>query len=171
MITEREIQIARRLSTRYTGTSAFGREDAYQACIEGYLAAGSPKDEGLAVHVMRIEMHRQSVEASYLMRVPWSSWKKLDETPTRVKYTGLSSETLTETEHEVLATDDLSFEDVEDNDVFCWVLSQLTDKELFRLNRWISGYKLQGRQFREIKDILAKVRELMEGDLHEPAQT
>lgn len=161
---DRDIQIARRLSTRYQGTSAFGREDAYQACIEGFLKAGSPTDEGLVVHVMRIEMHRQSVEASYLMRVPYSSWKKMDGTPDQVKYTGLSTDTLVETEHPSLSQEDFKFSDVEDNDLIRWVVSQLTDKEFFRLNRWLGGYKISGRQHAEVNDILDKVRQLVEGE-------
>lgn len=160
---DRDTEIARRLSSRYYGTSAFGREDAYQACIEGFLKAGSPTDEGLVVHVMRNEMNRQSVEASYLMRVPWSSWKKMNDTPQQVKYTGLSNETLIETEHQVLAVEDQTFADVEDNDLIRWVVSQLTDKEFFRLNRWLGGYKISGRQHREINDILDKIQELVKG--------
>jgi hypothetical protein len=163
LVIDRDIEIARRLSTRYQGTSSFGREDAFQACVEGFFKADCPNDEGLVVTVMRNEMRRQSVESAYLMRVPYSSWKKMDDTPGHVRDTGLSSEYLAEIEHPCLMVEEFSYATVEEDSVVRWVASQLTEKELFRLNRWLGGYKLQGRQFKEIKDILEKIRELMEG--------
>jgi hypothetical protein len=163
-VLDRDIEIAKRLSCRYSGTSSFSREDAYQACIEGYLKYGSPEDEGLVVTVMRNEMNRQKIETSYLMRIPWSTWKKMAETPVQAKYTGLGTDTLIEMESPATAVSDPAMGDVDDRDLISWVIRQLDDTEFFRLNRWLGGYKVTGRQYKEINDILDKVRDLVKGE-------
>lgn len=167
-ISDRDIQIAHRLSSRYTGTTAFGREDAYQACLEGFFKAGCPKDEGLVVHVMRSEMRRQSVEAAYLMRVPYSSWKKMDETPVQVKHTGLSTEALVEYESPAAAISDGSFEGVEDNLAWAQAFEALTQWEIDVLNwalaEWRRGKRPSGKRVKQFKRARAHLKAILEGE-------
>lgn len=165
---DRDIQIAKRLSSRYRGSSGFGREDAYQACVEGFLKAGQPGDEGLVVHVMRNEMHRQSVETSYLMRVPYSTWKKMDETPVQAKHTGLSTETLVQYESPSAAKLDPAFEQLDEWLALTQAMHGLTEKDksslLWGLNQWRQGKRPSGKRFYDFNRAAGNLRALLEGD-------
>jgi hypothetical protein len=160
-----DIQIAHRVSSRFSGTKAFSREDAFQACVEGFLKAGQPNDIGLKVRVMRDEMNRQSVETSYLMRVPWSTWKKMDQTPSHVRYTGLGTDYLVSGESPSTAVLDRDMGVLENRISFdqAWSNLQERHKDVIKwaLTEWQKGKRPSGKRFYDFKNAVKEMREMM----------
>jgi hypothetical protein len=165
MIRVTDTEIAERLATKYQGSAVFGRDDAYQACIEGLLKAGVNAPQGVKVKAMRDEMHRQSVEASYLMRVPWSSWKKMAETPAHVRHTGLDTDTLVEYESPSTATLDWSMEVVEDTVDMTRAMKTLNEQDLkvleWAMSQYRKGTRPGGPWFYKYKAVVSKLREAL----------
>jgi hypothetical protein len=163
IIGKADTEIAERLATKYQGSAAFGRDDAFQACIEGLLKAGVNAPEGVKVKAMKDEMHRQSVEASYLMRVPWSTWKKMPETPAHVRYTGLDTETLVMFESPSTAISDPRIELIEEAMALRSAWDQLDDTEKGHVEWALTQYRLGkrpgGKRFSSFKKVVSKLRE------------
>lgn len=76
MITQEDMDTARRMCRRWTGNARFDQDDAFQSAIEN-LIRQDPADEGLRVLSMRQGISRALTKAAFAMSVPRSSFDKM----------------------------------------------------------------------------------------------
>jgi hypothetical protein len=162
-ITDTDIVVAQKIARRdWRRDDRFSDEDAFQEMMVWLLERKTEASPGIRGKGMRCAAVDASVESSYLMKISWATYSRNKGAPSRVKYTGLSTDVVGPegVPEQYLANEEYGYHSSEAKVDAARMLSFLGDWDRQLVEKWASDpSSLKGSQYQRAKACIAWLSE------------